>query len=54
MPPVLVYRGLGGRLLLFDGVTRARLLPGTTIRAEIIRDVHGDFSRFPTVGEKLP
>lgn len=40
MPPLLAYEGSDGILELVDGVTRAtrvaKLLPGTTIRVEVI------------------
>jgi hypothetical protein len=40
MPPLLAYEGSDGVLELVDGVTRAtrvaKLLPGTTIRVEVI------------------
>lgn len=58
MPPVLVYRGSDGHLLLSDGVTRAtrmaKLLPGTMIEAEVIRDSGRPFAGLPTVREMLP
>ena len=40
MPPVLVYRGSDGELMLSDGVTRAtraaKLCPGSLIPAELL------------------
>lgn len=40
MPPLLVYEGSDGVLELSDGVTRAtrvaKLLPGTTVRVEVL------------------
>jgi hypothetical protein len=41
MRPLLAYEGSDGALELYDGVTRAtrvaKLLPGTTVRVEVIR-----------------
>ena len=59
MPPLFVTRGKDGLLRIIDGVTRAtrvaKLLPGQTVRVEVV-DNHPswDFSRHPTVGERLP
>jgi hypothetical protein len=40
MPPLLAYEGSDGALELYDGVTRAtrvaKLLPGTTVRVEVV------------------
>lgn len=40
MPPLLAYEGADGVLELVDGVTRAtrvaKLLPGTTVRVEVL------------------
>jgi hypothetical protein len=40
MPPLLAYEGSDGILELVDGVTRAtrvaKLLPGTTVRVEVL------------------
>ncbi len=58
MPPLLAYRGSDDEIMLYDGVTRAtrvaRLLPGTTVRVEIIRTLKKPVGHLPTVGEKLP
>jgi hypothetical protein len=58
MPPLLAYRGLADELMIYDGVTRAtriaKLLPGTTVRVEVIRTLPRSFSHLPTIGDKLP
>ena len=58
MPPPEVYRGTDGELMLFNGVTRAtrvaRLLPGQTIRVEVIDDLPTPVGHLPTVGDTQP
>jgi hypothetical protein len=58
MPLPEVYRGTDGMLMVYDGVTRAtrvaKLLPGQTIRIEIIDDLSTPVGHFPTVGDMLP
>jgi hypothetical protein len=58
MPPVEVYRGTDGELMIFNGVTRAtrmaKLIPGQRIRVEVIDDLSTPVGHFPTVGDKLP
>jgi len=59
MPPLIVHRGKDGELMIYDGVTRAtrvaKLLPGQTVTAEVTADrPNKDFTRYPTVEEKLP
>jgi hypothetical protein len=58
MPPVLVYRGSDGELMITDGVTRAtrtaKLCPGQLVAAEVLGDVPRAFASLPTVQEKLP
>jgi hypothetical protein len=58
MPPILVYRGSDGHLMIYDGVTRAtraaKLLSGTTVRVEVIRNLPLPFGHLPTIGSKLP
>lgn len=58
MPTVEVYRGSHGELVIYNGVTRAtrvaKLLPGQTIRVEVIDDLNTPVGHLPTVGEKLP
>ena len=59
MPPLQLVRGLGGRLRINDGVTRAtraaKLRPGELVDAEIIQDLPTlDVSRVPKVKDILP
>jgi hypothetical protein len=58
MPPVLVYRGSDGELMVYDGVTRAtrvaKLLPGATVRVEVIRTLMRPVGLLPTIGDKVP
>lgn len=58
MPPLLVYRGADGQLVLSDGVTRAtraaKLCPGTVIPVELLGTLPHPVGHLPTVQEKLP
>jgi hypothetical protein len=59
MPLVQVSRDGGGRLQILDGVTRAtrvaKWLPGQRLRVEVTEEyAHHDYSRYPTVGDRLP
>lgn len=58
MPPIVVYHGADGALMIYDGVTRAtriaKLQPGTTVMIEVIGNLPTPCSELPTVGEKLP
>jgi hypothetical protein len=58
MPPLVVYRGADGALLISDGVTRAtraaKLCPGQLVPVEVIGDLPRPFGSLPTVQEKLP
>jgi hypothetical protein len=58
MPTVEVYRGTDGELVIYNGVTRAtrvaKLLPGQTIRVEVIDDLTTPVGHLLTVGDKLP
>ncbi len=58
MPTVEVYRGTDGELVIYNRVTRAtrvaKLLPGQSIRVEVIDDLTTPVGHLPTVGDKLP
>ena len=59
MPPIWVMRDKNGRLQITNGVTRAtrvaKFLPGQMVRVEVIADEpNADYTRFPTVGDRLP
>ena len=53
MPPLEVYRGSDGFLMIYDGVTRAtrvaKFLPGTLLRAEVIDDLTTPVGHLPKV-----
>jgi hypothetical protein len=57
MPPPEVKRGSDGKLVIFDGVTRAtrvaKYLPGTPITVEVTGELSGPVGGLPTIGEKL-
>lgn len=58
MPVVEVYRGTDGKLMIYDGVTRAtrvaKLLPGTLIQVELIDDLTTPAGHLPTIQDLLP
>ena len=58
MPPLLAYRGSDGGIMIYDGVTRAtrvaRLLPGTTVRVEVMRHLTRPVGHLPTIADTLP
>ena len=58
MPPVEVSRGVDGELVINDGVTRAtrvaELLPGSTIRVEVIDTLPLAVGGYPKVGDTVP
>ena len=57
MPPLEVKRGSDGKLVIYDGVTRAtrvaKYLPGTPITVEVTGELTGPVGGLPTVGERL-
>ena len=57
MPPLEVKRGSDGKLVIYDGVTRAtrvaKYLPGTLVLVEITGTLAKPVGHLPTVGEKL-
>lgn len=58
MPHLFVYRGSDGELVIYDGVTRAvriaKLLPGQTVRVEVIDTLKVPGAVLPQVGDVLP
>jgi hypothetical protein len=58
MPPVWVYEGTDGVLMLYNGVTRAtriaKFSPGVLIRVEVIGKLPRAFLAEPKVGDHLP
>jgi hypothetical protein len=57
MPPLLVYEGSDGILELVDGVTRAtrvaKLLPGTTVRVEVLGKLRRPKAQGRRIGDAL-
>ncbi len=58
MPPIWVYEGSDGFLLIVNGVTRAtriaKLAPGTLVRVEVLGKLRRAHDRDPKVGDLLP
>lgn len=58
MPPLEVYRGSDGALMIYDGVTRAtrvaKLAPDVLVRVEVMDDLTMPVGSFPTVEQMLP
>lgn len=58
MPPLEVSRGTDGEMVINNGVTRAtriaKLLPGVTVRVEVIDDLPIRAGTFPSIGDLLP
>jgi hypothetical protein len=58
MPTIEVYRGTGGELIIYNGVTRAtrvaKLLPGQLVTVEVIDDIPTAAGHLPTIGDTLP
>lgn len=57
IPTLEVKRGSDGKLVIFDGVTRAtriaKCLPGALVPLEVTGTLRGPVGHLPTVGEKL-
>ena len=57
IPPILVYRGSDGALIIFDGVTRAsrmvKLRLEILVSVEVIGNLPFPCGHLPTVGERL-
>jgi hypothetical protein len=58
MPPLIVYEGADGVLLIYNGVTRAtrlaKLAPGALVRVEVIGRLRRDCGPDPKIGDLLP
>src|SRR3970040_1617259 len=58
MPPIIVYEGTDGVLVIYNGVTRAtriaKLAPGTLVPVEVILKVRRQLAAPPKIGELLP
>jgi hypothetical protein len=58
MPALEVSRGTDGALVINNGLTRATrvatLLPGMTVRVEVIDDLPIPVGPFPAIGDVIP
>jgi hypothetical protein len=58
MPPLVVYEGTDGVLVIYNGVTRAtriaKLAPGTLVRVEVIGRLRRAHAPDPKIGDLLP
>jgi hypothetical protein len=58
MPPPVVYEGLDGFFVVYNGVTRAtritKLSPGTLIQIEVIGKLAWKYAKEPSIGDLLP
>jgi len=58
MPPLVLFGGADGELVIYDGVTRAtrvaKLLPGRLVPAVVIGNLRSPGGAYPTVGDRLP
>jgi hypothetical protein len=58
MPPILVYEGTDGHLLIYNGVTRATriatLSPGTLVRVEVLGRLRRAYGGDPKIGDSVP
>ena len=58
MPPLEISRGSDGESVINNGVTRAtriaKLLPGATVRVEVIDDLPIPVGSFPSIGDLIP
>lgn len=58
MPPPWVYEASDGVLVVYNGVTRAtriaRLVPGATIRVEVVGRLRRPYAGEPKIGDLLP
>jgi len=58
MPPLIVYEGSDGVLVIYNGVTRAtriaKLAPGTLIPVEVIGRLKKAYGSESSIGDSLP
>jgi hypothetical protein len=58
MPPLVVYEGSDGVLVVYNGVTRAtrvaKLVPGTLVRVDVIGRLRRAYGPDPKIGDLLP
>ena len=57
MPPLIVYEGTDGVLVIYNGVTRAtriaKLAPGTMVRVEVVGRLRRAYGPEPKIGDLL-
>lgn len=57
MPPLWVYEAADGVLVVYNGVTRAtriaKLIPGATVRVEVIGTLRRAHAALPRIGDLL-
>jgi hypothetical protein len=58
MPPLIVYEGTDGVLMVYNGVTRATRIakysPGTLVTVEVAGRLRRAFGKDPKIGDLLP
>jgi hypothetical protein len=58
MPPIIVYEGLDGVFVIYNGVTRATriamLSPGTLVPIEVIGKLRRAYGSDPKIGDSIP
>jgi hypothetical protein len=58
MPPIIVYEGVDGALVIYNGVTRAtriaKLSPGTVVRVQVLGRLRKAYGPEPKIGDLLP
>lgn len=58
MPPLIVYEGTDGVLVIYNGVTRAtriaKIAPGALVRVEVIGRLRRAYGPAPKIGDLLP
>ncbi|HYH68427.1 MAG TPA: hypothetical protein VD866_27285 [Urbifossiella sp.] len=58
MPPLVVYEGTDGVLVIYNGVTRAtriaKLAPGTLVTVEVIGRLRRAYGPDPSIGDTRP
>jgi hypothetical protein len=57
MPPLIVYEGTDGALVIYNGVTRAtriaKLAPGTSVRVEVVGRLRSAYAPAPKIGDLI-
>jgi hypothetical protein len=58
MPPLIVYEGTDGVLVIYNGVTRAtriaKLAPGTLVHVEVVGRLRRAYGPDAKIGDLLP